>query len=86
MIDAIDGSAPLNQAYPSSGIKFINKLNDAMTNNLPEYAAYLNYVDPTYTREQAHKLYYGAEVSERLSKLKAILDPNNVFQNPHSIL
>jgi FAD/FMN-containing dehydrogenase len=57
-----------------------------MTNNLPDYAAYPNYVDPTYTREQAHKLYYGAALLERLSKLKAILDPNNVFRNPQSIL
>ncbi|KAK5652003.1 hypothetical protein OQA88_10906 [Cercophora sp. LCS_1] len=80
------GSAPLSKTYPSSGITFINKLNDAMTDNLPDFAAYPNYVDPTYTREQAHKLYYGEELLERLRKLKAILDPNNVFRNPQSIL
>ena len=80
-----DGSAPLDATFPKSGIAFVNKLNDAMTNNLPEYSAYLNYIDPTYTREQAYKLYYGAGLVERLSKLKAVWDPKNVFRNPQSI-
>ena len=82
----IDGSASVSKTYPQSGINFINKLNNAMTDNLPEYAAYPNYVDPTYTRDQAHRLYYGAEVLARLKKLKAVLDPKNVFRNPQSIL
>ncbi|KAK0742757.1 hypothetical protein B0T18DRAFT_481258 [Schizothecium vesticola] len=79
------GSVTLNETFPKSGMAFVNKLNDAMTNNLPEYSAYLNYIDPTYTREQAYKLYFGAGLVERLSKLKAVLDPKNVFRNPQSI-
>lgn len=80
-----DGSVALNETFPKSGITFVNKLNDAMTNSLPDYSAYLNYIDPTYTREQAYKLYFGAGLVERLSKLKAVLDPKNVFRNPQSI-
>ncbi|KAK1826813.1 hypothetical protein QBC39DRAFT_396158 [Podospora conica] len=80
------GSVALNKTFPQSGMAFINKLNDAMTNNMPNYSAYLNYIDPTYTREQAYNLYYGAGLVERLSKLKAVLDPKNIFRNPQSIL
>lgn len=81
-----DGSVALDETFPKSGLAFVNKLNDAMTNNLPQYSAYLNYIDPTYTREQAYKLYFGAGLVERLSRLKAVLDPKNIFRNPQSIL
>ena len=65
---------------------FMNGLNDAITSKMPQYAAYLNYVDPTYTRDEAYELYYGTELHARLRELKSVLDPRNVFRNPQSIM
>ncbi|KAK3381019.1 hypothetical protein B0H63DRAFT_560804 [Podospora didyma] len=79
------GFVPQNQIYPDAGIGFINGLNDAMTDKLTEFGAYLNYVDPTYSAAESYKLYYGAELYNRLRKLKAAIDPLNLFSNPQSI-
>ncbi|KAK3350342.1 hypothetical protein B0T25DRAFT_592249 [Lasiosphaeria hispida] len=54
--------------------------------NFPEHGAYLNYVDPTYTRAEAYSLYYGVELYGRLVALKKTLDPSNLFSNPQSII
>ncbi|KAK3987997.1 Glucooligosaccharide oxidase [Cladorrhinum sp. PSN332] len=80
------GNAGANQTFPQEGINFLDGLNDAMTSRmLGEYAAYLNYIDPGYTREEAFELYYGEPLFERLRELKRELDPGNVFRNPQSI-
>ncbi|KAK4224178.1 Glucooligosaccharide oxidase [Podospora fimiseda] len=80
------GSVSLNETFPEAGIQFLDGLNDAMTNNMMgEYAAYLNYIDPEYTREEAFELYYGEPLFSRLKELKKELDPKNLFRNPQSI-
>ncbi|KAK4182543.1 Glucooligosaccharide oxidase [Podospora australis] len=79
------GSAPMNQQFPKAGLAFLDSLNGAMTSAMPEYAAYLNYIDPSYSREQAYRLYYGEELFKRLKELKKQLDPKDVFWNPQSI-
>ncbi|KAK0707269.1 hypothetical protein B0H67DRAFT_496358 [Lasiosphaeris hirsuta] len=76
----------LNGTFPSSGLTFLNGLNDAATVGVPEHGAYLNYVDPTYSRAEAYKLYYGEELYEKLVGLKKTLDPRNLFSNPQSIV
>ncbi|KAK3940858.1 Glucooligosaccharide oxidase [Diplogelasinospora grovesii] len=79
------GDVAVNGTYPASGIEFLDGMNNAMTSKLSEYGAYLNYVDPTYSPAEAHQLYYGEELYQKLQKLKAVLDPKNVFSNPQSI-
>ncbi|KAK6348721.1 hypothetical protein TWF718_006508 [Orbilia javanica] len=46
--------------------------------------SYVNYADPTYTRSQAQKLYYGKQLT-RLSLVKKKWDKNQVFWYPQSI-
>ncbi|KAK0710273.1 hypothetical protein B0T26DRAFT_755358 [Lasiosphaeria miniovina] len=79
------GNVAVNGSFPSAGLDFINGLNDAVTSEVLGFGAYLNYVDPTYNSTQAHNLYYGTELYERLSTLKHIIDPLNLFSNPQSI-
>jgi hypothetical protein len=78
---------PLGQAFPASGITWLDGLSTAMTGQMPgvAFGAYLNYVDPTLTADQAHQLYYGTDVYNRLKSIKTAVDPKNVFANPQSI-
>ncbi|KAH9997457.1 hypothetical protein F4779DRAFT_179250 [Xylariaceae sp. FL0662B] len=74
-----------DKVFPAEGLDFVNRLTDAMTAGLPRYGAYDNYIDPTLTREQAHALYRGEKVGQKLKVIKEKLDPNRVFENPLSI-
>ncbi len=80
-----DGDVSVQGTFPESGLTFMNGLNDAMTDKMEEYAAYLNYVDPSYTRAEAYLLYYGEKLLDRLRTLKRVLDPRDIFSNPQSI-
>lgn len=71
--------------FPDAGLLFLDGLNDALTNELEDWAAYINHVDPRLTRGEAHQLYYGQKLYLKLRKLKDELDPEDVFWNPHSI-
>ncbi|KAI1207459.1 putative glucooligosaccharide oxidase [Annulohypoxylon truncatum] len=71
--------------FPQEGIEFIQGLADSITSNLKKCGAYSNYTDPSLTREEAHKLYFG-DTSKILWKLKKKWDPDNLFANPQSIL
>ncbi|KAI1082588.1 putative glucooligosaccharide oxidase [Whalleya microplaca] len=74
-----------DKVFPAEGLDFVNRLAESVTAKLPEYGAYDNYVDSSLTREQAHKLYRGEKMSQKLKVIKEKLDPNNVFENPQSI-
>jgi hypothetical protein len=76
-----------NATLPESSMKWLDGLNDAMTTKMPnaEFGAYLNYVDPTLSAEEAHKLYYGEELYGRLLGIKKAVDPQSVFWNPQVI-
>jgi FAD/FMN-containing dehydrogenase len=65
--------------------KFVTGVNDVVTDALPEHdeGAYAGYVDPALGENSA-SLYWGGNV-ERLEKIKAQIDPNDVFHNPQSI-
>ncbi|GAB1316404.1 hypothetical protein MFIFM68171_06614 [Madurella fahalii] len=72
--------------FPDEGITYMNGLRDAITQRLNVgSAAYQNLVDTSLTREEAHELYYGDAVLERLRAIKAVYDPHNVFSNPQSV-
>jgi hypothetical protein len=77
----------LDGTFPAAGLTWLDGLSNAMTSQMPgvEFGAYLNYVDPTLTADQAHALYYGTDVYNRLKGIKTVVDPNNVFSNPQSI-
>lgn len=44
-----------------------------------------NYQDPDLARDDAHRLYYGAEATRRLEAIKWDADPDETFWNPQSI-
>jgi hypothetical protein len=79
--------ASVGASFPSAGLDFVNGMNDAMTSKMPnvDFGAYLNYVDPSLSPDQAHTLYYGSTLYGQLATLKAQVDPQNVFANPQSI-
>jgi len=76
-----------NHGYTPSSVNFVNGINNAIINAQPQtkFAAYLNYVDPTYSAATAHKMYYGDAVYSRLLSIKQQLDPNKVFWHPQAI-
>jgi hypothetical protein len=73
--------------FPASGIPFVEGLNNAVTRQMPDtvFDAYLNYVDPTLSADQAHELYYGDALYSQLKAIKTTVDPQNVFSNPQSL-
>ena len=68
-------------------MSFINGLNSALENPMPNttFGGYLGYVDPELSAMQAHQLYYGATVYSRLAKIKAVVDPGDIFWNPQAV-
>jgi hypothetical protein len=72
---------------PSTIIPYLNGLNDALISAQPQtnFGAYVNYVDPSLTAAQAHRLYYDAPTYARLSAIKRVVDPQKVFWNPQAI-
>lgn len=68
-------------------IPLIDGLNNATTALQPDgdFTAYLNYVDPDLTAQEAAVLYYGPETYDKLLKIKAEFDPGFVFWNPQAI-
>jgi hypothetical protein len=76
------GNKPGNASVP-----FINSLTNAIVSAEPttDFGAYLNYVDPSLSADEAHELYYGEDLYKRLLALKKKVDPKNVFWNPQAI-
>ncbi|KIJ33023.1 Glucooligosaccharide oxidase [Sphaerobolus stellatus SS14] len=68
--------------FPDDGIMFVNNMVSAMQPNVT--AAYANYIDPTLTETEWQSLYFGANI-EKLKKIKAAIDPGNVFSFQQSI-
>ncbi|KAJ5613711.1 FAD linked oxidase N-terminal [Penicillium herquei] len=61
-------------------IKFLDELNQLANTDSP-YEAYPGYVDPLL--ENGPQAYWGSNLP-RLERVKAEIDPNNVFRNPQS--
>jgi hypothetical protein len=75
-----------NVSFPDEGITYLNGLRDAIVQRLVvRSAAYQNLLDTSLSREEAHALYYGDAILERLQGVKAVYDPGNVFWNPQSV-
>ena len=65
--------------------RFLTGVNDVITDALPGHkkGAYAGYVDPALGEGSAG-LYWGGNV-ERLRRIKAEVDPGDVFHNPQSV-
>lgn len=65
--------------------KFLTGINDVITDALPDHkkGAYAGYVDPALGQGSAI-LYWGRNV-DRLQRIKADVDPKDVFHNPQSV-
>jgi FAD/FMN-containing dehydrogenase len=64
---------------------FLAGVNKVITDALPNHdqGAYAGYVDPALGENSA-SLYWGGNV-ERLQRIKAEVDPLDVFSNPQSV-
>ncbi|MCJ1295427.1 hypothetical protein MMC34_006990 [Xylographa carneopallida] len=73
--------------FPAAIEPFVTGLNAAIPNAQPQtaFTAYLNYVDPSLSAQEAHALYYGEEVYARLLTIKGVYDPGLVFWNPQAV-
>lgn len=76
------GSSTNNAPYPSDGIDIVNGMVTSLQSN--PSAAYPNYIDPTLSPDQWQAQYFDGNM-QRLSGIKALYDPNNVFNFPQSI-
>ncbi|KAH3918070.1 hypothetical protein HBH56_031590 [Parastagonospora nodorum] len=65
---------------------FLTEVNSIVEAAVPgdQDGAYAGYVDPALGAEQSASLYWSGNV-DRLQKIKAEVDPNDVFHNPQSI-
>ncbi|KAF1944526.1 FAD-binding domain-containing protein [Clathrospora elynae] len=65
--------------------KFLTGVNDVITDALPNHdkGAYAGYVDPALGENSA-SLYWGGNVG-RLQRIKAEVDPLDIFSNPQSV-
>ncbi|KAI9680572.1 MAG: hypothetical protein M1817_004012 [Caeruleum heppii] len=73
--------------FPPSIIPFVTDLTASLTDAQPDgdFAAYLNYVDPSLSATEAHQLYYGEEIYARLREIKRVVDPGELFWNPQAV-
>lgn len=73
--------------YPSDGFGFVQGWTEAFTRNLngSSYGMYANYVDSAMDRTNAQQAYYGSSLP-RLQRIKAAVDPNQVFDYPQAVV
>jgi len=73
--------------FPAAGFTFVDNMVDSIVNHNPpgwNYGAYANYVDGRLSPAQWKSLYYNKHY-QRLTQIKGIYDPHNVFAYPQSI-
>ncbi|WAR54670.1 hypothetical protein PtB15_4B287 [Puccinia triticina] len=73
--------------YPAAGFALLDNMVDSIVNNNPlgwSYGAYANYVDDRLSPVQWKSLYYKNHY-KRLTQIKGLYDPQNVFVHPQSI-
>ncbi|KAJ7089852.1 hypothetical protein B0H15DRAFT_949100 [Mycena belliarum] len=65
-------------------IDFVTGMSDKITNSMPgvNFGAYAGYVDPQL--KDGPQQYWGSNLP-RLQKIKAAIDPSDVFHNPQSV-
>jgi hypothetical protein len=73
-------------AYPSSGYAFLDDwvANTTAPLGRADWGMYINYADSSLSRDIAQQVYYGASLP-RLQRIKAAVDPNELFYYPQSV-
>ncbi|KAM4068127.1 FAD binding domain-containing protein [Hirsutella rhossiliensis] len=72
--------------YPEEGFSLLGAIRESVTGSMAEgrWGMYANYIDTEQDAETAARLYWGNNVP-RLQRIKAELDPRQVFWNPQGI-
>ncbi|KAK7429012.1 hypothetical protein QQZ08_004419 [Neonectria magnoliae] len=72
--------------YPEEGFALLKGFRESVTKSMAdgEWGMYANYVDAELASETAQKLYWGDNLA-RLKRVKAVLDPEEVFRNPQGV-
>ncbi|KAF2456396.1 berberine and berberine like-domain-containing protein [Lineolata rhizophorae] len=73
-------------AYPDDGFGFLDGWVAAVVRAMPaaRFGMYINYADTSLSRREAHEMYWG-ENYERLARVKAVWDPEEVFTFPQAV-
>ncbi|KAI1852733.1 hypothetical protein JX266_002274 [Neoarthrinium moseri] len=73
-------------AYPATGYSFLDNWVANTTSSLAkaDWGMYINYADSSLSRATAQQVYYGTSLP-RLQRIKAALDPQELFFYPQSI-
>ncbi|KAI9801390.1 MAG: hypothetical protein M1825_003369 [Sarcosagium campestre] len=76
-----------SQPFSAAIAPFITGLTQSVVTAQPDgdFSAYVNYVDPALSAEEAHRQYYGEETFKELVRIKRDVDPLEVFWNPQAI-
>ncbi|TBU27940.1 FAD-binding domain-containing protein [Dichomitus squalens] len=77
------GTIPNGTVSDADGIAFIQGMKKAIESSMPstQFKEYVNYIDSTYSAEEAHKRYYPTHTAN-LTSLKDKYDPNRVIHFP----
>ncbi|KPM34204.1 hypothetical protein AK830_g12369 [Neonectria ditissima] len=72
--------------YPDEGFALLKGFRESVTGSMAdgEWGMYANYVDAELDAQTAQELYWGGNLA-RLKRLKAVLDPDEVFWNPQGV-
>src|SRR6188474_2175722 len=75
-------------SYPSNGFSFLDGWVKSFTDNHKaandQWGMYINYADPTMSRTEAQNVYFRKNLP-KLQKLKAQLDPTELFYYPQAV-
>lgn len=73
-------------SFPSNGFSFLDNFVSNVTASLlsSDWGMYINYADSLLDQTMAGQIHYGQNL-ERLQRLKAVYDPNELFSNPQSV-
>jgi hypothetical protein len=76
----------ISSSYPSNGFSVLQGLEASATQGMSssDWGMYINYQDSQLDAQSAQQKYWGSNLA-RLQRIKAKVDPNQVFWNPQSV-
>jgi hypothetical protein len=75
-----------SSSYPVNGFSTLQAIRSSITQGMSasDWGMYINYQDSQLDAQTAQEKYWGQNLS-KLQRIKAQLDPNQVFWNPQSV-